>query len=85
MTLIQSRNLKYRISNFDMYSFVIKIAILVNRAVLDEIILPGPALINPIIELPTAEALPRKISVIVNDNFFFFLNFYISFCKSHYQ
>ena len=38
-----------------MYSLVIKIAKLVNRAVLDEIIIPAPGLINPIIELPIAD------------------------------
>ena len=53
-----------------MYSFVIKIAILVNKAVLLKIILPAPALINPNVEEPTAEALPTSISVIINNIFF---------------
>ena len=67
-----------------MYSLVIKIAIHVNRAVLDEIIIPAPGLINPIVEEPTAEALPTNISVIINNTFFFLL-IYISFYNNHYQ
>ena len=78
MTLIQSPNLVYRNFNFDMYSFVIKIAILVNRAVLDEIVIPAPGLINPIVDEPTAEALPTSNSVIINVTFFFkFLYFFL--------
>ena len=72
MTVFQSRNLVYRIFKFDMYSFVIKIAILVNKAVLDEIISPAPGLINSIVDEPTAEALPISISVIINNIFFLF-------------
>ena len=55
-----------------MYSFVIKIAILVNKAVLDQIILPAPGLINPIVELPFADPDPIKFSVIINNIFFSF-------------
>ena len=55
-----------------MYSFVIKIGILVKRAVLHEIILPAPGLINPIVELPIADPDPIKISVIINNIFFLF-------------
>ena len=51
MTLIQSRNFVYLVFNCQMHSLVIKIAILVNRAVLDEIIIPAPGLIKPIVEL----------------------------------
>ena len=72
MTLIQSSNIDYRIFNFDMYSFVIRIAILVNRAVLDEIILTAPGLIQPIVDEPTAEALPTSISVMISKIFFLF-------------
>ena len=53
-----------------MYSLVIKIAIDVNKAVLLEIIILAPGLINPIVEVPTAEALPTSISVILNITFF---------------
>ena len=45
MTIIQSRSLVYRIFNFEMYSLVIKIATLVNKAVLLEILIPAPGLI----------------------------------------
>ena len=76
ITIIQSRNLVYRIFNFDMYSFVIKIAILVNRAVLDEITMPAPGLINPIVEVPTAEALRTSISEIIKSIFFLFKDLY---------
>ena len=72
ITLIQSRSFVYRIFNFEIYSFVIKIAILVNRAVLDEIILPAPGLLKPNVDEPTAEALPSINSVIINKNFFLF-------------
>ena len=52
-----------------MYSFVIKVEILVNRAVLDEIIIPAPGLINPIVELPFADPDPIEVSVIMNSFF----------------
>ena len=70
ITLIQSRNLVYLIFTFEMYSLVIKIAILVNRGVLDEITIPAPGLIKAIDELPTADPAPTSISVIININFF---------------
>ena len=41
ITIIQSLNLVYRIFDFDMYSLVIKIAILVISAVLLEITIPA--------------------------------------------
>ena len=63
---------------------MIKIAILVNEAVLLEIVIPAPGLINPIVEEPTAEALPTSISVIIN-NTILYLNFYISSYNIHYQ
>ena len=58
ITLIQSPSLVYLIFNFEMYSFVIKIVIDVNKAVLLEIIIPAPGLIKPIVELPIAEPVP---------------------------
>ena len=68
--LIQLRNLVYLIVIFEMYSLVINIAILVNKAVLLEIKMPAPGLINPIVEVPIVEALPTSISVIINNTFF---------------
>ena len=59
-----------------MYSLVIKIAILVNRAVLLEIIIPAPGLIKPIVDEPTAAADPTSISVIINNSFFLCKFFY---------
>ena len=59
-----------------MYSFVIKIAILVNRAVLLEITIPALGLIKTIDELPTAEPAPPSISVIINITFFLFIFLY---------
>ena len=66
ITSIQSRSFVYRISNFEMYSLVIKIAKLFNKAVLLEILKPAPALIKTIVDEPTAEADPTSISVIIN-------------------
>ena len=50
---------------------------LVNRAVLLEKIIPAAGLIKLIVELPTAEAIPTSISVIINNTFlsFNFLSF----------
>ena len=62
-----------------MYSLVTKIAILVNRAVLLEIILPAPGLIKPIIEELLVEADPIKISVTINNTFFLFNDLYFFF------
>ena len=76
ITLIQSLNLVYRIFNFDMYSFVINLAIDVNRAVLLEIIIPARGLIKLIAELPIADPDPIKISVININTFFLFKLFY---------
>ena len=59
-----------------MYSFVINIAIDVNKAVLDEIIILAPGLIKPILELPIADHNPIKILVIINITFFLFKFFY---------
>ena len=60
-----------------MYSLVIKIAILVNRAVLLETIIPTPRLIKLIVDEPTAEAEPIKISVINNNSYFLFNDLYL--------
>ena len=76
MTLIQSRNLVYRIFNLLIYSLVIKIAILVSKAVLEDIIIPAPGSIKLIAELPIAEPLSTRISVIINNTFFLFKFFY---------
>ena len=70
MTLFQSLSFVYRIFYLLIYSLVINIAILVSKAVLLEIIIPAPGLIKPIVELPTADALPTRISVIINNTFF---------------
>ena len=59
-----------------MYSVVINIAIDVNKAVLDGIILPAPELINPIVELSIADPDPIKISVTINNIFFLFIFLY---------
>ena len=62
-----------------MYSFVIKIAILVNKAVPLEIIVPAPGLIKAIDEQSTADPAPTSISVIINNTFllFKFLYFFL--------
>ena len=53
-----------------MYSFVIKIAILVYRAVLDEINMPTPGLTRLIVELPTVDPAPMSSSVRINNTLF---------------
>ena len=75
---LQSLNLVYLIFNLLIYSLVIKIAILVNRAVLDETIVPAPGLMRPIVELPTAYPAPTSISVMINNIFFLFKLLYFS-------
>ena len=55
-----------------MYSFVIKIAILVNKAVLLETIIPAPGLINPNVEVLIGDLDPIKLSIIINSIFFLF-------------
>ena len=59
-----------------MYSFVINIAINVNKAVLDEIIILVPGLMKPIVELPNADLDPIKVSVIINNTLFLYKFFY---------
>ena len=60
-----------------------KKAMLVNRAVLLEVIIPAPGLIKPIVEQPTADPVPIKISVIII--FSFYLVIYVSFYNIHYR
>ena len=85
MTLIESHDFEYLIINSLIESLVIKIAIIVNKAVLLEIIIPAPGLIQSIVELPIADPDPIKISVIFNNFFFlfklvyFFYNFQFQF------
>ena len=70
ITLIQSLNLVYRIFNFEVYSLVIKIAILINSAVLLEILIPALRFITANVLELIAEADPIKISVLINNTFF---------------
>ena len=70
ITLIQYLNFLYRIFSFELYSLVIKIALLVNKAVLDDIIIPTDGLIEDKVELVFVEPPPIKISVIFNITFF---------------
>ena len=67
-----------------MNSLVIKIAILVNRVVLPEIITPAPGLINPIVEVPEVEPVQTSISLIFNITFVFLKLLYFSDII-HYQ
>ena len=77
--------------NFEIILLVIEIAILVNKDVLDEIIIPAPGLIKPIVELPNADPDPIKISVIYNNIFFlfkflyFFLYYSLSILRLFYR
>ena len=84
MTIIQSRGFVYRIFNFEIYSLVIIVAILVSKAVLLDIIIPAAGLIKPIVELPIAEPIPTSFSVIIII-LFFNLNFYTSSYNIRYQ
>ena len=72
MTLIQSRILVDRIFNLLIYSLVIKIAILVDKAVLLEILMPTPRQIKPIVEELIVVADPISFSVIIINTFFLF-------------
>ena len=80
-TLVQSCILVYRIFDFEMYSFVIKIAIDVNKAV--KIDITKPALGFNIAKLLQfiVEGNAIEISVIINDIFFFFQKFIYFFPK----
>ena len=83
-TFIQSRNLGCRIFNTEMYSFVIKIAILVNKSVLDDMVKPAIGFnITNVLKF-FVEADPINNSVITNKNFFLFKLLYFSY-NNHYQ
>ena len=77
-TFVQLFNLVYHIFNFGMYSFVNITANDVIKAVLDEIIIPALGLTIDRAEVVIFEALPKEISVI-NKNNFFFSKIYVSF------
>ena len=81
-TLIQSRNFVYLFLIFEMFSFVIKIAINVKRAVelVNTIRMLG--FNNDIVEIPIADPDPNKFSVIINNTFFFLRIFYFFLKKS---
>ena len=55
-----------------MYSFVIKIAILVNKAVLDDTTIPTLGLKFDNVEVVIADPDPNNISVIINKTLFLF-------------
>ena len=75
--LTQSRNLVYLILIFEMYSLVIKIAILVNKAALDDITIPTDGLIIDKVKLVIVE--PPRIKFQRSSSIpFFYLNFYTS-------
>ena len=59
-----------------MYSLVIKIAILVNKAVEEVNTIPILGFNNDIVEVPIADPDPTNISVIINNTFFLFKDLY---------
>ena len=67
-----------------MYSLVIKISILVNKAVDEVNTIPTLELIKPIVEVLFADPDPTKISVITNNTFFLIIdiNFFLQFSLS---
>ena len=85
MTLIQSLNLVYLIFNLLIYSFVIKIAIEVNKAEQLAMGIPIDGLISEKVLEVIADPDPIKISLIINNTFFLNKNSYISFYNNHYQ
>ena len=76
MTLMLSPNIVYPIFKFEMYSFVIKIAIDVNKAVEEVNTLPMLGIISDIVELPIDDPDPINVSVIFNNSFFLFNDLY---------
>ena len=80
--MIQFLNLVYRYFNLEIYSFLNKTAILVNKAVLDDITMPADGLINDRVELVFVEPAPPKISVKFKYVFFVFKLFYFFFRNS---
>ena len=83
-TLIQSLSFVYRNFNFDMYSLVIKIVILVTKAVEEVNPIPMLGIINDIVEVEKADPDAINISAIVNNPFFLFKILYF-FYNIHYQ
>ena len=67
----------YRVFNFEMYSLVIKIAILVKSAVLLEIMVPALGFNTANVHDFFVEADLKKVSVI-SKNFFFLVKLYTS-------
>ena len=59
-----------------MYSLVIKIAIVDNKAVEEVKTLPMLGLINDIVDVEIADPDPIKFSVIINNTFFLLILFY---------
>ena len=55
-----------------MYSLVIRKAVLVKKAVLDDAIIPTLGFIKPIVEVPIAELPTTNISVTIKNIFFLF-------------
>ena len=77
--MIQSRSLVYPIFKFEMYSFLIKIAIDDNRAAPLVKTMPTLRFIILIAEVPAADPPPNKILVIINETLIFskFLYFFL--------
>ena len=85
ITIIQSRNLVYRILNFEKFSFVINVEILDENDLLLAHIMPTGA--NPDIIRPDPTpnpTLPFNFSETIVNTFFLF-NFFISFYNFHFQ
>ena len=72
ITSIQSRSFVYLIFNFDIYSFVIKIARDVSKAEEEVNTTPMLGFNYDIVEVPIADPDPIKISVKFSRNFFLF-------------
>ena len=70
--IVHSHDLVYLVLNFEVYSFVIKIAILVSRALLDDVTIPILGLIIDSVEDVIAEPDRNNISVIIYNTFFLF-------------
>ena len=70
--------------NFDIYSFAIKIARDVSKAVDEVNTIPTLGFINDIVDAEIADPDPIKISVIINKTFFLFklLYFFLSYSLS---
>ena len=81
---IQSLSLVYSIFNFEMYSFVMRIARDVIKMVELVIITPILGFSNDIVEVPIADPDPAKISVTIKRIFFLFklLYLFLSFSLS---